>query len=121
MAEKTLNEELTGRVLDGKYKLMTQLGEGGMAVVYIARRLRIGDDVAVKVLRSEIMLDVISQARFEREAQAAARIKHPNIVTVHDFGTSDDGLTYLVMELLNGPTLESELRNHGVLPVDRAL
>jgi serine/threonine protein kinase/predicted ATPase len=121
MVEKTVNEELTGRIIDRKYKLVSQLGEGGMAVVYLAQRMRIGDDVAVKVLRSEIMLDLVSQARFEREAQAAARIKHPNIVTIHDFGTTDDGLTYLVMELLNGPTLESELQARGTLPVDRAI
>ncbi|MEW6732245.1 MAG: protein kinase [Acidobacteriota bacterium] len=112
---------LAGQILDGKYELIAQLGEGGMAIVYRARRLRIGDEVAVKVLRPEITLDTISQARFEREAQAAARIKHPNIITIHDFGTSSDGLTYLVMELLTGPTLEAELRSHGALSVERAL
>ncbi len=92
-----------------------------MAVVYRARRLRIDDEVAVKVLRSEVTLDAVSQVRFEREAQSAARIKHPNIVTIHDFGTSQDGLTYLVMELLNGPTLEDVLSEIGMLSVERAI
>ncbi len=117
----TLGENLVGAVLDGKYELKTVLGEGGMSVVYRARRVRIGDEVALKVLRPEITRDIVSQARFEREAQVAARIKHPNIVTVHDFGTSDNGYTYLVMELLAGPTLEQEMRNHYVLPIDRAV
>lgn len=112
---------MVGVVLDGKYELKTVLGEGGMSVVYRARRVRIGDEVALKVLRPEITRDIVSQARFEREAQVAARIKHPNIVTVHDFGTSDNGYTYLVMELLAGPTLEQEMRNHYVLPIDRAV
>lgn len=114
-------ENLTGTVLDGKYELKGVLGEGGMSVVYRARRVRIGDEVALKVLRPEITCDIVSQARFEREAQVAARIKHPNIVTVHDFGTAENGYTYLVMELLTGPTLEQEMRNHYCLPIDRAV
>lgn len=123
MVDKTTlsEEQLVGKIIDGKYKLVEMLGEGGMAVVYRANRLRIGDDVAVKILRSEVMRDLVTQARFEREAQAAARIKHPNIVTIHDFGTSSEGFTYLIMELLTGPTLEMELRNHGQFSIERAV
>lgn len=113
-----LGENLTGTVLDGKYELQSVLGEGGMSVVYRARRIRIGDEVALKILRPEITRDIVSQSRFEREAQVAARIKHPNIVTVHDFGTAD-GYTYLVMELLAGSTLEQEVRNYYFLPIER--
>lgn len=118
---RVANKNLTGHLLDGKYELLEQLGEGGMAIVYKARRQRIDDEVAVKVLRPDITLDTVSQVRFEREAKSAARIKHPNIVTIHDFGTSDDGFTYLVMEKLDGPTLESVLENCMGLSVERTL
>src|SRR5262249_33087523 len=110
-----------GEILEGKYVLLEQLGEGGMAVGYKARRLRIEDEVAGKNLRPEITLDTVSQVRFEREAKAAAPIKHPNIVTIHDFGTSNEGLTYLVMELLNGPTLEMAMHETPNMSVERAL
>ncbi|MBI4850926.1 MAG: protein kinase [Acidobacteria bacterium] len=114
-------KDLVGQVIDNKYELISQLGIGGMAVVYNARRLRINDEVAVKILHPEITLDSVSQMRFEREAQAAARIKHPNIVTIHDFGTTTDGLTYLVMELLQGPTLGEELSDYNGLTIERTL
>jgi serine/threonine protein kinase/tetratricopeptide (TPR) repeat protein len=113
--------DLIGQVIDNKYELVSQLGEGGMSIVYNARRLRINDEVAVKILHPETTLDSVSQIRFEREAQAAARIKHPNIVTIHDFGTSSNGLTYLVMELLQGPTLGEELSRLNGLGVERTL
>lgn len=121
MAEKIKTIELVSKVIDNKYELLEPLGEGGMSVVYKARRLRINDEVAVKLLHPEVTLDSVSQIRFEREAQAAARIKHPNIVTIHDFGTSNEGLTYLVMELLQGPTLSDELSKYNGLAVERAL
>lgn len=121
MTNDSTSKNLAGQVLDGKYELIAPLGEGGMAVVYRARRLKIDDLVAVKILRPEITFDAVSQTRFEREAQSAARIKHPNIVTIHDFGTTGEGLTYLVMELLEGPTLDEELRNCVMLPIERAV
>ncbi len=120
MVDNAKPKDLIGQIIDNKYELISPLGEGGMAVVYNARRLRINDEVAVKILHPETTLDAVSQIRFEREAQAAARIKHPNIVTIHDFGTSN-GLTYLVMELLQGPTLGEELARHNGLTVERTL
>lgn len=121
MVDKAKTKDLIGQVIDNKYELISQLGEGGMSIVYNARRLRINDEVAVKVLHPETTLDSVSQIRFEREAQAAARIKHPNIVTIHDFGTTTNGLTYLVMELLQGPTLGEELSRYNGLGVERTL
>ncbi len=120
MVDNAKTRDLIGQVIDNKYELISPLGEGGMAVVYNARRLRINDEVAVKILHPETTLDAVSQIRFEREAQAAARIKHPNIVTIHDFGASN-GLTYLVMELLQGPTLGEELARHNGLTLERTL
>lgn len=107
---------LTGQTLDQRYSLETKLGVGGMGTVYRARRLLIGDAVAVKVLHPEQMADSISVERFRREAQTAARLKHPNIVAVYDFGISKDGLAYLAMELVEGESLGRLIERQGTLP-----
>lgn len=107
---------LRGRTLDQKYYLESKLGVGGMGTVYRARRLLIGDTVAVKVLHPEQMADSTAVERFRREAQTAARLKHPNIVTVYDFGVSNDGLAYLVMELAEGESLSRLIEQQGTLP-----
>ncbi len=115
------SDPLLGRTLDGKYQLECQVGIGGMAVVYLARRLHIGDKVAVKVLNTGVQLSEVDLQRFELEARSAAKIKHPNIVSIFDFGTTSDGLMYLVMELLEEPSLEKELEEKTSLDLDRAL
>jgi serine/threonine-protein kinase len=86
-----------------------------MGTVYRARRLLIGDDVAIKILHLEIMNDPLAVERFRREAQAAARLKHPNAVMIYDFGVSEDGLLYLVMELVEGQSLRQIIRERGPL------
>jgi hypothetical protein len=106
---------LTGRTLDQKYYLESELGVGGMGTVYRAGRLLIGDHVAVKVLHPDQMADPQSVERFRREAQTAARLKHPNVVTVYDFGVSSDGLNYQVMELAEGVSLRGLIERHGRL------
>src|SRR5262245_9603993 len=106
---------LTGRTLDQKYYLESKLGVGGMGTVYRAGRLRIGDRVAVKVLHPDQMADPQAVERFRREAQTAARLKHPNVVTVYDFGVSSEGLNYQVMELAEGESLRSLVERHGRL------
>src|SRR4051794_38707119 len=90
---------LVGHVIDGKYRLDAPLGAGGMGQVYRATRLYIGDAVAVKLLQPQFAADTQMLERFRREAQAAARLKHPNVVTIHDFGRAQEGWLYLVMEL----------------------
>jgi diguanylate cyclase (GGDEF)-like protein len=115
------DDPLLGRALDGKYQLETCIGVGGMATVYLARRKHIGDRVAVKVLNTGLPLSDIDLQRFELEARSSARIKHPNIVSVFDFGTTSDGLMYLVMELLEGSSLEKELEEKTVIDLDRTL
>jgi serine/threonine protein kinase len=106
---------LTGRTLDQKYYLESKLGFGGMGTVYLAGRLLIGDRVAVKVLHPDQMADPQAVERFRREAQTAARLKHPNVVTVYDFGVSREGLNYQVMELAEGECLRSLIKRHGRL------
>src|SRR5215813_10141716 len=109
------SDALTGMTLDQKYYLESKLGFGGMGSVYRAGRLLIGDRVAVKVLHPDQMADPQAVERFRREAQTAARLKHPNVVTVYDFGVSREGLNYQVMELAEGVSLRSLIERHGRL------
>src|SRR5260370_29883843 len=103
----------------GKYRIDTKLGAGGMGAVYRATRLLIGDVVALKILHSE-QRDPTAPERFRREAQAAARLKHPNAVNIFDFGVTDDGLQYLVMELVEGESLRRIIKQQGPLPCSTA-
>src|SRR5947209_7344028 len=97
-------DPFVGRVLDGKYEIISQLGAGGMGAVYRARRVLIGDEVAVKVLHTKFVGDDTFVERFRREARAAAMLRHPNVVTIHDFGEArgDDAPAYIVMEVVEG-------------------
>ena len=114
------------RVLGGRYRLGKVIGRGGMAVVSEARDLRLGRDVAVKELRLDLASDPTFQARFRREAQAAAGLNHPNIVSVYDTGEEPDprgqvGVPYIVMELVHGRTLRDILREGRPILPQRAL
>src|SRR5262245_18599415 len=99
----------SGRLLGGRYKLEQCIGTGGMGAIDRARRMHIGDTVAVKVLRADVVEDEKSRQRFYREARAAAMLHHPNAVVIHDFGEDDDGTAYIVMELLVGRSLRQLL------------
>ena len=103
------------RTVDGKYRLERVLGTGGMGAVYEATDLRLGRRVALKILLARNFGNPGALRRFEREAQAAGRLRHPNIVTVHDYGVLGTEGAYLVMELLKGTTLRSELDRVGSL------
>ena len=109
----------TGRVLDGRYEILERVGAGGMGVVYKARRLVLGDTVAVKLL-APLEGSRDDPSRFLLEARAAAHIRHPNVVEIFDFGNPPDGDPYIVMEYLDGPTLAERLHD-GPLEVTRAL
>ena len=104
---------LIGNVLDGQYQIEGVLGKGGMGAVYRARHILLGDRVAIKVLPPEMRGNTEWLRRFQREGQAARRFRHPNAVTVYDLRTSGDGTIYLVMEYVEGNTLDAELRKHG--------
>src|ERR1044071_2011192 len=95
-------DPLIGHKIDGKYQLEAKLGQGGMSVVYRARRVHIGDDVAVKILTGKFVKDDAALERFRREARAAAMLRHPNVITIHDFGETDDvhAPAYIVMEFV---------------------
>src|SRR5256884_9863155 len=107
---------LIGSVLDGQYQIEVVLGKGGMGAVYRARHILLGDRVAIKVLPPEMRSNTEWLRRFQREGQAARRFRHPNAVTVYDLRTSGDGTIYLVMEYVEGNTLDAELRKHGRFP-----
>src|SRR6266581_1233609 len=98
----------------GPYEILAPLGAGGMGEVYRARDTRLGREVAIKVLPESFYKDPDRLRRFEQEARAASQLNHPNIVTVHDFGTHG-GAPYVVQELLEGETLRERLRE-GPLP-----
>lgn len=114
------------RRLGGRYELGDLLGRGGMAEVRSARDIRLGRDVAVKLLRVDLATDSTFQARFRKEAQAAAGLNHPNIVAVYDTGEEADPATgvmvpYIVMELVVGHTLRDLLRDGRRIVPERAL
>src|ERR1043166_134031 len=102
-----------GTALDGQYQIEALLGKGGMGAVYRARHILLGDRVAIKILPPEMRSNTEWLRRFQREGQAARRFRHPNAVTVYDLRTSGDGTIYLVMEYVEGNTLDAELRKHG--------
>jgi eukaryotic-like serine/threonine-protein kinase len=99
----------------GPYEIISPLGAGGMGEVYRARDSRLGREVAVKVLPASFSSDAERLRRFEQEARAASQLNHPNIVTVHDFGTHE-GAPYVVQELLEGETLRERLKEGAISP-----
>jgi serine/threonine protein kinase len=103
----------------GPYEILVPLGAGGMGEVYRARDGRLGREVAVKVLSEEFSSDPDRRKRFEQEARSASALNHPNIVTIHDIGSSDS-MTYIAMELVDGRTLR-EVLHSGPLPTKRLL
>lgn len=107
-------------VIENKYRIDSLIGRGGMGAVYRATQLELDRSVAIKILRPEVLAAGLSQEGLRHEALASARIEHPNVVTVHDYGTLANGAGYLVMRLLRGHSLTSELvaRETG-LPFDR--
>ena len=109
-----------GTSLEAKYRIDAQIGIGGRATVYRATRVLIGDAVAVKILHAEQLREPEAAERFRREAQAAARLKHANAVTIYDFGVSADGVVYLVMELVEGDSLRKVVKTQGPLPLSTA-
>ena len=113
-------DRLIGTTVDGKYKILDLLGRGGMGAVF--RPLHLGTDrtVALKVIVPDYAGRSDFLARFEREARACGRLRHPNIVDVTDFGYDDSGdrrIAYLVMEYLDGCSLADVLRDEATLPV----
>src|SRR5687768_10085309 len=99
-----------------KYDVIEEIGHGGMATVYRARDRRLARDVAVKVIHPHLRDSPEVAHRFSVEAQAVAKLKHPNIVEVYDVSGEDDPEQYLVVELLRGVTLRKLLQKNGAMP-----
>ncbi|WP_057913455.1 Stk1 family PASTA domain-containing Ser/Thr kinase [Peribacillus muralis] len=111
---------LIGRRINGRYKLIEMVGGGGMANVYLARDMILDRDVALKILRMDFNNDEEFIKRFNREAQAATSLAHPNIVSIYDVG-EEDAIYYIVMEYVDGFTLKQYIQKYYPIPVDKAL
>ena len=115
-----LPDPLLARTIGGRYVIIERIGAGGMGTVYRARHDVVGRDVAIKFLAPDLCADPTNRTRFLREARAANRIDHEHIIDITDFGETDDGLVYLVMEFLVGVPLSDPIQD-GPLPVPRAV
>ena len=110
-----MNMNLEGKMLGNRYEIIEKIGNGGMATVYKAKCHVLNRYVAVKVLRDEFTTDEEFIKRFAAEAQSAASLTHPNIVSIYDVG-HEDNLYYIVMELIKGKTLKQIINEDGKLP-----
>ncbi len=113
-------DDMIGRTLGNRYEILEKIGEGGMATVYKARCKLLNRYVAIKILKSEYSRDETFVKRFRAEAQSAAALTHPNIVSVFDVG-EENGVNYIVMELLESKTLKDYINEHGALSNDLTL
>lgn len=111
---------IKGQLIDNRYKIIRTIGEGGMANVYLAYDTILEREVAVKILRGDLADDEKFVRRFQREANAASSLKHPNIVEMYDVG-EDDGKYFIVMEYINGKTLKSLIKKRGALTIDEVM
>ncbi len=118
-ALETSGDPLIGETLAGKYRIDERISAGGMGAVYRGTHILMDKKVAIKVLRPSLAADQTIVARFSREARAASKISHPHALSVTDFGESESGVVFLVMELLNGSTLKEVIRRDGPLPLPR--
>ncbi|MBN1947348.1 MAG: serine/threonine protein kinase [Bradymonadales bacterium] len=108
-----------GEVLAGRYEILSELGVGGFGAVYKAHQRGLNKEVAVKVLLPAAASIEGAAARFRREAMLAKELSHPNTIQLYDYGQTEDGLTFIAMELLDGHELEEELKNNGPMPAER--
>jgi serine/threonine-protein kinase len=111
---------LLGQVVAKRYRIRELLGEGGMGAVYLAEHTHMRKRVALKLLHADMSNDPDVLARFRREAEAAARVEHPNVATATDFGQTEDGSFFLVLEYVEGTSLRQALTG-GPMPPARAL
>ena len=114
-------DPLLGQILAGQYKIVDVLGQGGMGTVYRGTQVSIDRTVAIKLISKEFSTDLESIKRFQREAKITSKLTHPNTIRLYDFGLTDDGLPYLVMELLEGRELADELAESGRVSLGRAV
>jgi serine/threonine-protein kinase len=118
---QSVDDPLVGQTLAEKYLIEQLIRRGGMGAVYRGKHVMMDKTVAVKVLRPSLAGDDTIVARFSREAKAASRISHPHAVSVTDFGESENGVVFLVMEYLDGRTLKDIIRSDGPMALERAV
>ena len=114
------NLKMIGHILDNRYKILEEVGTGGMSVVYKAQDILLDRIVAVKILLAKYGDDHDFVVRFRQEAQAAAKLSHPNIVNIYDVGY-DENVHYIVMEYVRGETLKEYIEKHGHLPINTSI
>ncbi|HWP42694.1 MAG TPA: serine/threonine-protein kinase, partial [Blastocatellia bacterium] len=114
-------DPLIGQVLAGRYRLLQKIGQGGMGAVYKGQHVKMNRMTAIKILTSELANDPQFVARFEREAEMASKIDHPNAVGIYDFGEAEGGLVYIAMEFIEGQPLSSIIEKEGALALDRVV
>jgi serine/threonine protein kinase len=117
-AEESL---LVGSILSGRYGIISLLGKGGIGVVYKARHMLMDRTVAIKMLKRIFAADSTSLLRFQQEAKTASSLTHQNVIGVHDFGITDDGLPFLVMDFLQGTSLGDIIRDEGHIEPARVI
>ncbi|MEW6211798.1 MAG: MFS transporter [Acidobacteriota bacterium] len=120
-SQKQEPKDLSDTILDGRYHIDWKITQGTTSTIYRARRVLLGDKVAVRVLNPELMRDPGALERFRRHAQVAARIRHPNSVQIFDYGTTPEGVVYIVEELLTGMTLRDLLLRERGLTLSRVI
>lgn len=113
-------DPLIGKKLGGRYELVSVLGRGGMGSVYKAHQIDIDRMVAIKTLHTSRIADSQVIQRFRSEAQAVSRVRHPNTVMLYDFGVSEEGVPYLVMDILDGQSFRQVIKDNAPLPLGRA-
>jgi len=118
---KTQPDPFIGVVIEGKYEVTGKIGRGGMASVYKARHKETGGEVAIKLIRADKLEDENHIRRFYIEAQNTHQLHHPNTIRVSDFGQTEDGILYMVMEYVKGETLKEIMRQEGRLSPARAV
>lgn len=112
---------LLGSTIDEKFRIDAQLGRGAMGTVYRATQLNLERPVALKIMRSDILSNPVAIERFKREALAIARLKHPRIVMIYDYGVASEVGAYIVMEHLEGRSLSAEVKERKMIPLDQAI
>ena len=119
--EAPAKDSFTGSTIGGRFEVREKIGQGGMGSVYKVYHKQLKKDFACKVLQSQDGLSKHSLARFDQEAKAASELHHPNLVGLHDYGTTDDGIPYMVMDYVAGKSLSDMIKEKGPLPETTAL
>ncbi len=115
------DDPLIGRVINKVYRIDKKVGEGAMGRVYLAQDIHLRKQVALKILRPNLVEDPIVVKRFEREGQAASRLNHPNTISIYGCGQEDDGLLWIAMEFVQGPDLGTIIATEWPLPTMRII